>query len=92
MSILNLENYCIPQGHKLLGQSNKQPLSNLEALTLLAYEKKSVYGSESSLSSNFCSLIFHEIFLIFSDFLYFLSYCLTILKMPSVSGTSSYFC
>ena len=47
---------------------------------------------KSSLSSNFCSLLFHQIFLMFSDFFpFFLSYCKTVLKVPPVSETSSYF-
>ena len=28
--MLNLENYCIPHRHRLLGQTTKQPLSNFE--------------------------------------------------------------
>ena len=52
MSILNPEGCCIPRRHRLLGQTTKQPLSNLElrkpwkykkfegwSLTLVAYKK-----------------------------------------------------
>ena len=69
-----------------MSAENLENIKNLEGwgLTLLAHEKKSVCESESSLSSNFCSLPF-------SFFSFFLSYCKTILKTSSVSVTSSHF-
>ena len=81
-----------------MSPENLENMSNFEGwgLTLFAYEKKSVCEPESRLSSNFCSLLF--IFSDFSDFFGFFflsfflfSYCKTILKMSSVSETSSYF-
>ena len=82
-----------------MSAENLENIKNFEGwgLTLLAHEKKSVCEPESSLSSNFCSLPFHQIFLffffffLFSFFSFFLSYCKTILETSSVSETSSHF-
>ena len=30
ITILSLENYCIPRRHRLVGQTTKQPLNNFE--------------------------------------------------------------
>ena len=52
---MNPENYCVPGWHRLLGQTTKQPLSNLEAQKPWKY--KQLWGLKPDLRKCYCEKI-----------------------------------